>query len=83
MGDHICGLYASQTQRDEVVIPFLDARLTAGDKCICVVDEPDPANICKRLRHGVETCASASAKQLEVIRAADLYRRTPRPFPHG
>jgi hypothetical protein len=74
VGDHICGLYAGQFQRDQVVIPFLEAGLTAGDKCICVVDETDPANIFKKLGHN----AATSTKQLEVIRAADLYLRSGR-----
>ena len=78
VGDHICGLYAGQSQRDQVVIPFLEAGLTAGDKCICVVDETDPAKIFKKLGHNADTSASAAAKQLEVIRAADLYLRSGR-----
>ncbi|HTZ15741.1 MAG TPA: MEDS domain-containing protein [Mycobacterium sp.] len=78
VGDHICGLYSGHAQRDQVVIPFLEAGLTAGDKCICVVDETDPAKIFKKLGHSVETSASATAKQLEVIRAADLYLRSGR-----
>ena len=77
VGDHICGLYAGQSQRDQVVIPFLEAGLTAGDKCICVVDEADPAKIFKKLGHDMATSASA-ANQLEVIRAADLYLRSGR-----
>jgi MEDS: MEthanogen/methylotroph, DcmR Sensory domain len=78
VGDHICGLYAGHAQRDQVVIPFLEAGLTAGDKCICVVDETDPAKIFVKLGHSVDTSASANAKQLEVIRAADLYLRSGR-----
>jgi hypothetical protein len=77
VGDHICGLYAGESQRDQVVIPFLEAGLTAGDKCICVFDETDPAKIFKKLGHNVATSASA-APQLEVIRAADLYLRSGR-----
>ena len=78
VGDHICGLYSGQRQRDQVVIPFLEAGLTAGDKCICVVDETDPAKIFKKLGRSGATSASAPAKQLDVIRAADLYLRSGR-----
>jgi hypothetical protein len=78
VGDHICGLYAGQAQRDQVVIPFLEAGLAAGDKCICVVDETDPAKIFKQLGHSADKSASAAAKQLEVIQAADLYLRSGR-----
>ena len=45
LGDHICGLYAGARQRDELVIPFLEAGLRRGDKCICVVDGVEPAEI--------------------------------------
>jgi hypothetical protein len=76
VGDHICGLYAGQAQRDQVVIPFLEAGLVAGDKCICVIDETDPANIFKQLGRSADTAAPAAARQLEVIRAADLYLRS-------
>ena len=78
VGDHICGLYAGQPERDQVVIPFLEAGLTAGDKCICVVDETDPPKAFKMLGHNAATSSSAGAKQLEVIRAADLYLRSGR-----
>src|SRR6201985_2678773 len=77
VGDHICGLYAGQSQRDQVVIPFLEEGLTAGDTCICAFDKTDPAKIFKKLGHNVATSAT-SAKQLEVIRAADLYLRSGR-----
>src|ERR1700759_1936852 len=78
VGDHICGLYAGQAQRDQVVIPFLEAGLIAGDKCICVVDEKDPGKIVKNLGRTGPTSASAPTKQLDVIRAADLYLRSGR-----
>jgi hypothetical protein len=78
VGDHICGLYAGRAQRDQVLIPFLEAGLAAGDKCICVVDETDPANIFTKLGRSADTPAPAAAKQLEVIRAADLYLRSGR-----
>ncbi|MGA8330099.1 MAG: MEDS domain-containing protein [Mycobacterium sp.] len=78
VGDHICGLYAGQTQRDELVIPFLEAGLLAGDKCICVVDETDPAKIFTKLGRSPDTTAPDATKQLEVIRAADLYLRSGR-----
>ena len=78
VGDHICGLYAGQAQRDQVVIPFLEAGLIAGDKCICVVDEKDPGKIFKKLGRNGATSASPPAKQLDVIRAADLYLRSGR-----
>lgn len=69
VGDHLCGLYAGTPQRDEILIPYLAAGLRAGDKCICVVDGTDPTEI-------VAALAPAAAKQLDVVRAADLYLRS-------
>ena len=41
-GDHICGVFSSEAQRDQVLIPFLQAGLASGDKCICVIDGTPP-----------------------------------------
>ena len=42
-GDHVCGLYAGEVQRDQVILPFLEAGLRHGDKCICIVDGVEPS----------------------------------------
>ena len=51
LGDHICGLYSTQVQRDQIMLPFLEAGLAAGDKCICVVDGTDPTGGGRGPRH--------------------------------
>lgn len=40
-GDHICAFYRGSAQRDEVLIPYLREGLLAGDKCLCVMDDPE------------------------------------------
>jgi hypothetical protein len=77
-GDHICGIYADDRQRDELVSPFLEAGLRAGDKCICVVDAVDPREVIDSLDRDVDAHARADTKQLEVVRAADAYLRSGR-----
>jgi hypothetical protein len=77
-GDHICGLYSGDTQRDQVLIPFLEAGLAAGDKCICVVDGTHPTAIVRTLGTGVDASAVTASKQLEIIRASDMYLRSGR-----
>jgi hypothetical protein len=42
-GDHICAFYFAVADRDRVLIPYLEAGLRGGDKCICIVDATDPA----------------------------------------
>ena len=35
-GDHICAFYRGSAEFDELVVPFLDEGVRAGDKCICI-----------------------------------------------
>jgi hypothetical protein len=76
LGDHICGLYSNQLQRDQIMLPFLEAGLAAGDKCICVVDGTDPKEVVAALDIRVGAAQLAADKQLEVIRAPDMYLRS-------
>jgi hypothetical protein len=45
-GSHVCAFYRGDTDRDRLLTGYLGAGLTAGDKCICVVDS---ANTAERL----------------------------------
>jgi hypothetical protein len=76
LGDHICGLYSGEAQRDRIVIPFLKAGLASGDKCICVVDGTDPAHIVATIDVEADVMDLTAKKQLEVIRARDMYLRS-------
>jgi hypothetical protein len=77
-GDHICGVYSGETERDQILIPFLRAGLAAGDKCICVVDGTPPVQIIATLGPEGEAAALTSSKQLEVIGASEMYLRSGR-----
>jgi hypothetical protein len=76
LGDHICGLYSGELQRNRILIPFLEAGLVAGDKCICVVDGTNPTEVVAALGSRLDAAKCASSKQLEVIRAPDMYMRS-------
>jgi hypothetical protein len=76
LGAHICGVYSGDLQRNQVMIPFLQAGLELGDKCICVVDGTPPGEIVSML--GTEGSAFAASRQLEVMRATDVYLRSGR-----
>lgn len=76
LGDHICGLYSNQFQRDQILLPFLEAGLAAGDKCICVVDGADPKEVIAALDTRAGAAKFMSDNQLEVIRAPDMYMRS-------
>jgi len=77
-GDHICGVFSGEVERDQVLIPFLQAGLASGDKCICVVDGTAPGEIVAALGPTGEAAALTASKQLEVIGASDLYLRSGR-----
>ena len=77
-GDHICGVFSGEEERDQVLIPFLQAGLASGDKCICVIDGTSPEEIVATLGPGGEAAALTAGKQLEVIGAADMYLRSGR-----
>src|SRR5260370_7388434 len=77
-GDHICGVFSGEAERDQVLIPFLQAGLASGDKCICVVDGTAPGEIVAALGPVGAAAALSAGKQLEVIAASDLYFRSGR-----
>ena len=77
-GDHICGVFSGEEERDLVLIPFLQAGLASGDKCICVIDGTAPGQIVSTLGPGGEAAALTAGKQLEVIGASEMYLRSGR-----
>ena len=77
-GDHICGVFSGEEERDQVLIPFLQAGLASGDKCICVIDGTAPGQIVSTLGPGAEAAALTAGKQLEVIGASEMYLRSGR-----
>ena len=74
-GDHLCGLYAGVRERDELIVPFLRAGLRAGDKCICVVDGTEAAELVATVGLDVAASGRANGQQLDVIRSSDIYLR--------
>ena len=78
LGDHMCGVFSGEAERDQVLIPFLEAGLASGDKCICVVDGTAPGEIVAALGPAGEAAALTASKQLEVIGASDMYLRSSR-----
>src|SRR5437764_9237232 len=78
-GDHLCALYVSQAERDQMMLPFLRAGLRAGHKCFCVVDSSPTSQVLEDLGDDVETKEALSRHQLELFTAGGSYLRT-RPF---
>ena len=42
-GSHVCAFYRGDADRDRLLTGYLSAGLTAGDKCICIVDSAGTA----------------------------------------
>src|SRR6476620_927291 len=69
-GLHICAFFRGPSQRDELLLPYLREGLAAGDKCICVTDDPAA---------GAAVCAlagefgSAAPAQLQPMDSASTY----------
>jgi hypothetical protein len=69
-GDHLCGLYRGEGQRDEIMLPYLRAGLVNGDQCLCLIDRTDPAVIRDRLS---ADASAVDAPQLDIRSASDVY----------
>ena len=65
-GSHVCAFYRGDADRDRLLTGYLSAGLTAGDKCICIVDSVGTA---KRL----ETLPGVLAEPQPRARKLDIY----------
>ena len=73
-GTHMCALYSGPAERDRLLYPFLREGIREGDKCLCLVDDPEVAS---SVRDGVEGQRSDDqphrSEQLDVDRTSDAY----------
>ncbi len=74
-GDHVCAFYPSLAERDEILFPYLLEGLKRGDKCICVVDASDPAEVVAALSGHADLAPSLAREQLDVLRSRETYLR--------
>jgi hypothetical protein len=72
-GDHICAFYRGSAQRDELLVPYLREGLLAGDKCICVMDDPDTDRVVADLAVQVDVDLSLSSGQFDLLRSDATY----------
>lgn len=75
VGDHVCALYRGSDGRDEVLLPYLEAGLQAGDRCIAVLDEADPDEVAARLSDSCDADGARGSRQLDIRSSADTYLR--------
>lgn len=75
-GDHVCAFYRKESERDDILIPFLLDGLKAGDRCTCVVDSCAPSEVLDRLGASVDVDAYVADRQLEVMHSDETYFAT-------
>jgi hypothetical protein len=71
--EHICGFYRGPAERDEILLPYLRAGLSAGDACVCVVDGQSPD---AELGDEADVARLVRAEQLDVYTSDQAYLRT-------
>jgi len=78
-GTHICGLYGSEAERDEIVFGYLKQGFMARDKQIYIHSEQSEEDFCQKYNTYCPDCRAKSedAKLLEIKTAKDMY------FPTG
>jgi hypothetical protein len=69
-GDHLCGLYRGEAERDEIMLPYLRAGLGNGDQCLCLIDRTDPAIIRDRL---AGDAGGLDESRIDIRSASDVY----------
>jgi hypothetical protein len=74
-GDHVCALYYTDLQRDQILLPYIRAGLLAGDKCVCVVDSEPSADVLTGLGTDVNLDACVASRQLDVRPPLEAYVR--------
>jgi hypothetical protein len=69
---HLCGFFHGDGERNEMVVPFIEEGLRAGDKCLCAFEAPDGAAVAAALQ-AMDVDVDAAGDQLDVVRSQDIY----------
>jgi DNA-binding CsgD family transcriptional regulator len=75
-GTHFCALYSGPAERDRLLYPFLEEGLRQGDKCLCLIDDVEPALVRDRAVGQPGQDYSRRSAQLDVERSSDAYLRS-------
>jgi hypothetical protein len=78
-GDHLCALYFGNEERNAIVVPYLQAGLRDGDKCVCIIDSAPVGDLLAQIGERREVEGYVASSQLEMYTTDETYLRTP-PF---
>ena len=77
-GTHMCALYSGPAERDSLLFSFLREGIREGDKCLCLIDEAEPATVRQQLEAGQNGHAPRRSDQLDVDRIFEVYEQSGR-----
>jgi DNA-binding CsgD family transcriptional regulator len=77
-GTHFCALYSGRAERDRLLFPFLQEGIREGDKCLCLIDDAEPAEIRNRVEKQQNGELLNQSKQLDVDRTSEVYLQSGR-----
>ena len=72
-GTHFCAFYSGPAERDRLLYPFLEEGLRHGDKCLCLIDDVEPALVRDRAVGQPGADYARRSAQLDVERSSDAY----------
>lgn len=75
VGDHVCALYRGSDGRDALLLPYLQAGLQAGDKCVAILDQADPDDVTARLDDSCDARTAVESHQLDIRCSSEAYLR--------
>lgn len=76
IGSHICLLYRTDEERDNIAVPFLKQGVGDGASCRYVVDDQTAEHLRKGLAAaGINVAGVEATGQLQILTAADTYLR--------
>jgi hypothetical protein len=75
-GDHICAIYPTLADRDDILKPFLRDGLNNGDKCLCVLENSsDTESVLAALGADTDLEPFLARRQLDACGSADVFVR--------
>jgi hypothetical protein len=72
--EHLCGVFGTDAERDQVLLPFFRAGIQNGDRCVMVLDRDDPAEPLAALGDHREVAYWQQTGMLELRTTADQQR---------
>lgn len=71
--DHVCGFYYTADERDAMLLPYLQAGIASGSKCVAVVDSTTPEAVIDQIEGGRAAIATG---QFEIYDSDTAYLST-------